>query len=320
MLQMYIYMINSLIMLILVIIMIMISVAFSTLFERKIMSLYHYRKGPNKISFIGLTQPMNDALKLIFKENLMILKVNYFIYLITPIFMLILTFLLWLLYPFYSNMMSFKLNILFFLCIMSMSVYSLMLSGWSSNTNFSMIGTIRSMAQSISYEVIFSIIILISILYTNSFNFKYLMYLNKFISMIYFLPIMFMYMYISMLAEINRTPFDLSESESELISGFNIEYSSKNFMFIFLAEYASILFMMMLITMMFLFNKLIQINFYLNLILLFFVTTWIRMTFPRMRYDKLMYLCWFYILPFTLLNFLMYLFIYKYTIELIIYN
>nr|AHX97864.1 NADH dehydrogenase subunit 1 [Xiphozele sp. QL-2014] len=318
MLQIKIYLLNSLFMLILVIIMNMIVVAFSTLFERKIMGLFHIRKGPNKMLFIGLSQPFNDALKLLSKELYKPLISNLFMYLITPYCMLMMNLLIWVIYPFYSNLIIYKFNMLLFLCIMSMSVYMLMFNGWVSNSNFTMIGAIRSIAQSISYEIIFSVIILILMIYINSFNFLMLLFLNKYCYLIFFFFNSSFFFLVSILAEINRTPFDLSESESELISGFNIEYGSKNFVFIFLAEYSSIMFMMMMFNMLFMFISM-NMFFYINMILLFFIITWIRMTFPRMRYDNLMFMCWLYLLPFILLNFIYYVML-KYNLDMYLYN
>nr|AHA52535.1 NADH dehydrogenase subunit 1 [Homolobus sp. QL-2013] len=311
--QIKIYLLSSMIMLILVIIMILITVAFFTLFERKIMALFHYRKGPNKISLVGMFQPFSDALKLFFKEFFFSKKSNFFYYIISPMLMLLLSMSLWLIYPFTNNLILFKLNSLYIISMISMGVYGLMISGWSSNSSFSMIGSIRSIAQSISYEIIFSITMLIMLMMINSFNLNLLMMFNKnyFNKFLFFIPIIFIL--ISMLAEINRTPFDLSEGESELVSGFNVEYSSGKFILIFLAEYSSILFMMFLLSIFILYK--FNLFFFLFIILLIYLITWIRMTYPRIRYDKLMFLCWFFILPFSLINFLMYIIMYKYLLE-----
>nr|YP_010400424.1 NADH dehydrogenase subunit 1 [Cotesia flavipes]UQS76153.1 NADH dehydrogenase subunit 1 [Cotesia flavipes] len=298
------YLFNSMTMLIMVMIMNLISVAFLTLFERKIMGLFHYRKGPNKNSLMGIFQPFNDAIKLMNKEYFFPIKSSFYLYIISPSIMFILIMMIWMIYPFYTNLLMFDYSLLYFLCLMSMGVYSLILAGWSSNSSFSMIGSIRSIAQSISYEVVFSLVILIMLNNINTLNLFYLMNFNKFFnfSMIYF-PLM-MIMIISMLAEINRTPFDLSEGESELVSGFNIEYSSSKFILIFLSEYSSIIFMMMLFCFMFLLN--LNLMFYNKIILMIFFITWIRMTFPRMRYDYLMKFCWMYLLPLTLLLYMNY--------------
>nr|AHA52547.1 NADH dehydrogenase subunit 1 [Ichneutes sp. QL-2013] len=315
--QISIYFINSMIMLILVIIMKMISVAFLTLFERKIMGLFHYRKGPNKISVSGLLQPFSDAMKLMTKEFFYPMKSNFYLYLLSPMLMFLLIMMLWLLYPFYTNLVNFNLSTLFLLSIMSITVYSIMMSGWSSNSNLTLIGSIRSMAQSISYEVIFSINLLIFLMINNSMNFFSLKLIQYYMWMFMLCIPLSLILFLSLIAEINRTPFDLSEGESELVSGFNTEYSNSPFTLIFLAEYASLLFMMFLFNFLYLYNNLMNILFYLILMLLIFLITWIRMTFPRIRYDKLMYMCWFYFLPSILIFFMFMMLMFKYSTDLI---
>nr|APF47450.1 NADH dehydrogenase subunit 1 [Pholetesor sp. SNS-2016] len=314
MLQFSIYLINSLIMLMMVIMLNLISVAFLTLFERKIMGLFHYRKGPNKNSFIGILQPFNDAIKLINKEYFYPKKSSFYLYLLSPSLMFLLIMMLWLIYPFKSNLMMFENNLLYFLCLMSLSVYGLILAGWSSNSSFSMIGSMRSIAQSISYEVIFSISILIIIMNINSMNLFNLIKFNKFMNFfLMFLPLN-MIILTSMLAEINRTPFDLSEGESELVSGFNIEYSSSKFILIFLAEYSSMIFMMFLYCLIMMSSN-FNMFFYMKITLMILFITWIRMTLPRIRYDKLMKLCWSYLLPMTLILYLNYLINLKFNLD-----
>nr|APF47428.1 NADH dehydrogenase subunit 1 [Microgaster campestris] len=304
--QLIIYLINSIILLIMVIIINLISVAFLTLFERKIMGLFHYRKGPNKNSFFGIFQPFNDAIKLMNKEYFFPKKSSFYLYLMSPSMMFILIMMLWLIYPFKNNLLSFENNLLYYLCFMSLGVYGLILSGWSSNSSFSMIGSIRSIAQSISYEVTFSLSIITLMMNLNSMNLYYIMNYNKFMIFFFlFLPLNFI-MLTSMMAEINRTPFDLSEGESELVSGFNIEYSSSKFILIFLAEYSSLMFMMFLYCLIYMFNEL-NFLFYLKIMLMIFFITWIRMTYPRIRYDKLMKFCWMFMLPLTLILFMNYL-------------
>nr|WCB99528.1 NADH dehydrogenase subunit 1 [Meteorus sp. 1 XHS-2023a] len=318
--QMSFYMMCSMMMLFLVIILMMVSVAFLTLFERKIMGIFHYRKGPNKIGLTGFLQPFSDAMKLLSKEFFLPFKSNSIIYILSPMFMLILMILMWMIYPFFSNLLSFNLNTLFFLTIMSMGVYSLMLMGWSSNSSFSMLGAIRSIAQSISYEVIFAITLLIIMNMINSMNIFYLTKFSKFLILILlFYPISFILM-ISILAEINRTPFDLSEGESELVSGFNVEYGSSKFTLIFLSEYSSLLFMMFIFNLIFFNNNLLSFLFYMNLILMIFILTWIRVTLPRIRYDKLMFFCWFFLLPFSLINYSMYLTMVKLPMDLFFFS
>lgn len=287
---------------ILIIITTLIAVAFLTLFERKILRYIHYRKGPNKVGYFGLIQPFRDAIKLLTKEFFYPLKSNYIYYFFSPFIIFTLIISLWLIYPFYSNTWNWELNIFYFLCIISMGVYGLIISGWSSNSSFSILGSIRSIAQSISYEVVFSITLIIPFFIIESLNFYSCFYFNFFF--LTFWPSITI-LFFRILAEINRTPFDLSEGESELVSGFNIEYRSHGFVLIFLAEYASILLIIFLFRI---------INFQIFFLTIYFITIilryfiiWIRVTLPRIRYDFLIYFCWFYLLRYTLIIFLIYL-------------
>nr|AHX97876.1 NADH dehydrogenase subunit 1 [Proterops sp. QL-2014] len=309
MLQMLIYYYNSLIMLVLVIIIMLISVAFLTLYERKIMSIFHYRKGPNKLKLIGMMQPFSDAMKLLSKEFFYPLSSNLYMYMISPMIMFILISMLWLIYPFYVNMINFNFSILFFFVIISTGVYGLIFSGWSSNSFFSMLGSVRSIAQSISYEIIFSISFIIIFNMINSTNLFYLIFFNKYIMLNLLFYMIMMMIFVGMLAEINRTPFDLSESESELVSGFNVEYSSSKFVLIFLAEYSSLMFMMFIFSYVFFYMNLMNLFMYMFIVFMIFFITWIRISLPRIRYDKLMFFCWVYLLPMILILFIYFLFL-----------
>nr|YP_010411520.1 NADH dehydrogenase subunit 1 [Euurobracon yokahamae]UJJ81895.1 NADH dehydrogenase subunit 1 [Euurobracon yokahamae] len=317
-LQIKILILNNMMFLMLTLIMVLISVAFLTLFERKFLGFTHYRKGPNKISFLGFLQPFSDAMKLLTKEFFYPMKSNYYYYFMSPLIMFILIMMIWLIYPFKMNLFNWKLNTLYFLCMLSLSVYGLMLSGWSSNSSFSLLGSIRSIAQSISYEVIFSIALILCLILINSLNIYYLNFLQKYIWLIFMLWPLSMILFISILAEINRTPFDLSEGESELVSGFNTEYSSSFFVLIFLSEYASILFMSYFFNYIFFNMNLFNLIFYLNLIFFIFLIIWIRLTLPRIRYDFLMIFCWTYILPYTLILFIFLILLKKFPIDLIL--
>nr|YP_010600868.1 NADH dehydrogenase subunit 1 [Binodoxys communis]WAL07399.1 NADH dehydrogenase subunit 1 [Binodoxys communis] len=317
--QMMIYLMNISFMMLLVLVNILIAVAFLTLFERKILGYFHYRKGPNKVGFIGILQPFSDALKLMSKEFFYPLKSNFYFYLMSPMLMFLLILSLWLIYPFITNSSNMNFNFMFFLCMLSMGVYGLMISGWSSNNSFSMIGALRSIAQSISYEVTLSISMLIILMMINNINLNYLTMYQKYLMLFMMFSPPASMLFISMLAEINRTPFDLTEGESELVSGFNVEYSNSKFVLIFLAEYASIIFMMFIFTMMFL-SMNIKLMFYLTILFLVFLIIWIRITLPRIRYDNLMYFCWFYMLPTILILFIMYMIYMKYPLEMFFMN
>nr|YP_009732626.1 NADH dehydrogenase subunit 1 [Celypha flavipalpana]QHS71345.1 NADH dehydrogenase subunit 1 [Celypha flavipalpana] len=283
---------------------VLIGVAFLTLLERKVLGYIQIRKGPNKLGFMGILQPFSDAIKLFTKEQTYPMYSNYFAYYFSPVFSFFLSLLIWMVIPYYFNMISFSLGFLFFFCCTSMGVYMLMVAGWSSNSNFALLGGLRAVAQTISYEVSLALIMLSVIILIMDFN---LIKFTDYQLMIWF---MFVMMPLSLcwlsssLAETNRTPFDFAEGESELVSGFNIEYSSGGFALIFLAEYSSILFMSMLFVLMYMGGYNLSIFFYVKLVFISFFFIWVRGTLPRYRYDKLMYLAWKIYLPLSL-NFLM---------------
>nr|QKQ14774.1 NADH dehydrogenase subunit 1 [Coccidophilus cariba] len=286
---------------------VLISVAFLTLLERKVLGYIQIRKGPNKLGFLGIMQPFSDAIKLFSKEIIIPFMSNFFIYLISPIISLFLALFLWMSMPFFTYFLSFNFSILFFFCVSSLSVYCLMMSGWSSNSNYSLLGSLRSVAQTISYEVSMFLIMLSFLVMIGSLNLFDFMKYQKFIWMYFlFFPLSMMWL-VSSLAETNRTPFDFAEGESELVSGFNVEYSSGGFAFIFLAEYASILFMSMLSVLIFLGGNFYSFFFFLKLTFLSFFWIWVRGTLPRFRYDNLMNLSWKVYLPVSL-NYLLFYF------------
>nr|AND96177.1 NADH deshydrogenase subunit 1 [Tragiscus dimidiatus] len=282
------------------VIMVLIGLAFLTLMERKVLGYIQIRKGPNKVGFMGILQPFSDAIKLFSKEQTFPLMSNYLIYYLSPVFSLLLSLMLWLCMPFLTYLFNFNLSVLYFLCCSSLGVYTIMMAGWSSNSNYAMLGGLRAVAQTISYEVSLFLIFLSFLFLVSSLN---LMDFFKFQSLMWFmflcLPLCFMWV-ISSLAETNRTPFDFAEGESELVSGFNVEYSSGSFALIFLAEYSSILFMSMLCCLLFLGGNLKSIMFFIELVLMAFLWVWVRGTLPRYRYDKLMNLCWKSFLPVSL--------------------
>nr|AXS65820.1 NADH dehydrogenase subunit 1 [Staphylinoidea sp. 15 KM-2017] len=285
---------------------VLVGVAFLTLMERKLLGFIQIRKGPNKVGLMGLLQPFSDAIKLFSKESMIPSFSNYFIYYMSPIFNLFLSLMLWLCMPFMSFYMGFNYSVLFFLCISSLGVYSIMMAGWSSNSNYSLLGSLRSVAQTISYEVSLSLILIIYLLLLLSLHMLDFLVYQKNIWFIFMLMPISMIWVISSLAETNRTPFDFAEGESELVSGFNVEYSSGGFAMIFLAEYSSILFMSMLCCLIFLGGDLYSLLFFIKLSLMSFFWIWVRGSYPRFRYDKLMYLSWKSFLPISL-NFIIYM-------------
>nr|YP_010417504.1 NADH dehydrogenase subunit 1 [Junonia erigone]USF17559.1 NADH dehydrogenase subunit 1 [Junonia erigone] len=296
---------NILVGMLILIIGVLIGVAFLTLLERKVLGYIQIRKGPNKMGYMGLLQPFCDAIKLFSKEQVYLNYSNYLVYYFSPVMSFILSLMVWMLIPYMFNMIMFNLGILFFLCCTSIGVYTLMVAGWSSNSNYSLLGGLRAVAQTISYEVSMSLIMMSSIIMIMDFN------LMKFFDYQVMIWFMFMMMPLSLcflsslMAETNRTPFDFAEGESELVSGFNIEYSSGGFALIFLSEYSSILFMSLLFVIMYMGGYDLTLIFYLKLVFLSFFFIWVRGTLPRYRYDKLMYLCWKSYLPVSL-NFLLF--------------
>nr|UDF83729.1 NADH dehydrogenase subunit 1 [Vermiophis taishanensis] len=300
------YMMNILGSLILIIC-VMVSVAFLTLLERKVLGYIQIRKGPNKVGIIGIPQPFCDAIKLFTKEQTYPMMSNFISYYFSPIFSLFLSLLVWMCMPLFVKLYSFNLGLMFFLCCASLGVYTIMVAGWSSNSNYALLGGLRSVAQTISYEVSLALILMCFIFLISGFNLLMFFYYQQYLWFIIIsFPLSLMW-FASSLAETNRTPFDFAEGESELVSGFNVEYSSGGFALIFLAEYSSILFMSMLFSVIFLGGNIYDFTFYLKLVFISFLFIWARGTLPRFRYDKLMYLAWKSFLPLAL-NYLFFYF------------
>lgn len=289
----YYYLLINLFTIIIIIIIILISVAFFTLFERKMLSYIHKRKGPNKASLLGLTQPFADAVKLFSKEIIYSRKTIYSVYIIRPIIIIIISLIIWIIFPLNFKTIDIKFSILFILCCFSVSVYPVIIGGWSSKSNYSLIGAIRGLSQSISYEIRLRIIMLTPIILCETLRLSHFIdYQRKFNLIIWIFPV-FLIIYISRLAEVNRTPFDFIEGESELVSGFNVEYFGFRFAFIFLSEYSIIIWIRGLNVIIFIPN----INFIFFTLLLSYGIIWVRGSFPRIRYDELIFLCWKIFLP-----------------------
>nr|YP_009112543.1 NADH dehydrogenase subunit 1 [Paranephrops planifrons]CEK40193.1 NADH dehydrogenase subunit 1 [Paranephrops planifrons] len=279
---------------------VLVGVAFITLFERKVLGYIQIRKGPNKLGFLGLFQPFSDAVKLFVKEQTLPMMSNFLPYYLSPVFGLLISLILWMVFPYDLGLVNLDMGVLFFLCCLSLGVYPLMSAGWASNCKYSLLGSLRAVAQTISYEVSLALILLCYVFLVGSFNF---MELSNYQEMIWFFWLTFPLSMVwlgSCLAEMNRTPFDFAEGESELVSGFNTEYSSGGFVLIFMAEYTSILFMSGASVLLFFGGNLISLSFYLKLVLVSFIFIWVRGTLPRLRYDKLMYLAWKSFLPMSL--------------------
>nr|WQF69073.1 NADH dehydrogenase subunit 1 [Amblyomma nodosum] len=309
-------MLSSILFLILLI-MALISVAFFTLLERKIMGYCQIRKGPNKTGILGLFQPFSDALKLFSKEMNFMFYLNLLIYLISPIMSIFMMLLMWLIFYYKSNLMNLNLSLIFFLCISSMSSYSILLGGWSSNSKYSLIGAYRSFAQIISYEVSMAMLLISLTLMTGSYSMLSFLTLQEKFKIFTGMTMIFIVWMTILFAETNRTPFDLSESESELVSGFNIEYGSWLFAMIFMSEYGMIILVSLLTNYTF-FGVMNLSNLMTLLIMILFII--IRSTYTRFRYDKLMMMAWKTVLPSTIffffcMMFMHYTFLYSFCIK-----
>nr|YP_097168.1 NADH dehydrogenase subunit 1 [Aneides hardii]AAU20605.1 NADH dehydrogenase subunit 1 [Aneides hardii] len=286
---------------------VLLAVAFLTLLERKILGYMQLRKGPNIVGPMGLLQPIADGLKLFIKEPIRPATSSQTMFLLMPTMALTLSMLIWVPLPLPNMFSSLNLGILFMLALSSLAVYSILGSGWSSNSKYALIGALRAVAQTISYEVTLGLILLCLILMTGGFM---LLNFNTTQEYLWFLvpawPMATMW-FISTLAETNRAPFDLTEGESELVSGFNVEYAGGPFALFFLAEYANILMMNVLSTILFLgttfhhlYPELSTINLITKASMLSILFLWIRASYPRFRYDQLMHLVWKNFLPITI--------------------
>nr|YP_010567829.1 NADH dehydrogenase subunit 1 [Noturus leptacanthus]UZC55470.1 NADH dehydrogenase subunit 1 [Noturus leptacanthus]UZC55483.1 NADH dehydrogenase subunit 1 [Noturus leptacanthus] len=286
---------------------ILLAVAFLTLIERKVLGYMQLRKGPNVVGPYGLLQPIADGIKLFIKEPIRPSTSSPILFLITPMLALTLALMLWIPMPLPHAMTDLNLGMLFILALSSLAVYSILGSGWASNSKYALIGALRAVAQTISYEVSLGLILLSIIIFTGGFT---LQMFNTTQETIWLLiptwPLAAMW-YISTLAETNRAPFDLTEGESELVSGFNVEYAGGPFALFFLAEYANILLMNTLSAILFLgathllnTPDLTSINIMTKATLLSMLFLWVRASYPRFRYDQLMHLVWKNFLPLTL--------------------
>lgn len=284
----------------LLVVFVIVRVAFLTLLERKVLGLIQIRKGPNKIGIFGILQPFCDAIKLFTKEQILPYFSNSFVYYFSPIFSLFLSLLIWFCLPFLVKLYSFSLGVLFFFCCIRFGVYIVILAGWSSNSLYALLGSLRAIAQTISYEVALVIMLIRVLFLINRFNLIYFeIFQIKIWFIILFFPIGIIWL-ISSLAETNRTPFDFAEGESELVSGFNVEYGAGGFALIFLAEYARILFISALFSLLFLGSNLLSFFFFLKLTFISFLFIWVRGAYPRYRYDKLINIAWKSYLPIVL--------------------
>nr|YP_004300370.1 NADH dehydrogenase subunit 1 [Gallinula chloropus]ADZ10825.1 NADH dehydrogenase subunit 1 [Gallinula chloropus] len=286
---------------------ILLAVAFLTLIERKILSYMQARKGPNIVGPFGLLQPIVDGVKLFTKEPIRPSTSSPLLFVTTPILALLLALTIWTPLPLPFPLADLNLGFLFLLAMSSLAVYSILWSGWASNSKYALIGALRAVAQTISYEVTLAIILLSTILLSGNYTLTTLITTQEPLYLIFSSWPLAMMWYISTLAETNRAPFDLTEGESELVSGFNVEYAAGPFALFFLAEYANIMLMNTLTIILFLNPSFLNTPMELyptilatKTLLLSSGFLWIRASYPRFRYDQLMHLLWKNFLPLTL--------------------
>nr|YP_009678959.1 NADH dehydrogenase subunit 1 [Polypedates megacephalus]QDK58665.1 NADH dehydrogenase subunit 1 [Polypedates megacephalus] len=284
---------------------ILLAVAFFTLIERKVLGYMQHRKGPNKVGPFGLLQPIADGVKLFIKEPVQPATAAQMLFILTPTLALILAMIMWAPFPMPTPQSDITMSILFILAVSSLTVYTILGSGWASNSKYALIGSLRAVAQTISYEVTMALIILCSIFLAGGFTLSIFNVTQQHLWLLLPLWPLALMWYITTLAETNRAPFDLTEGESELVSGFNVEYASGPFALFFLAEYANILMMNTLSTILFLgaamlMKTLSTIFLMLKASSMSIYFLWIRASYPRFRYDQLMHLAWKNFLPITI--------------------
>lgn len=272
-------------------------VALFTLLERKLLSFTQNRKGPNKVGIVGIIQPFADASKLFSKNSSLPMKRNYKIYLYSAIFFFFVPLAFLFVKPFKWGLGNIK-SIFFIIALFSLSVYGSIISGWASNSKYSLLGSIRRVAQTLSYELILRTLFLFLSLYSLRI---YVIFFTRLDSSCFFsLAVLIVYLILTLIIEVNRTPFDLAECESELVSGFNVEYGRVEFSLIFLGEN------IIVVVRSYIFATLFYDEWFSLFFIFYFI--WLRASFPRVRFDSLIILCWLMLLPFSInrltLNFL----------------
>lgn len=291
---------------------ILLAVAFMTIIERKVLAAMQRRVGPNKVGYYGVLQPFADALKLVVKETVVPAQATVSLFYLAPIITLVFSLLGWGVIPFGAGLTisDFSMGILYTLAISSIGIYGTLFAGWSANSKYAFLGSLRSTAQMISYELVLSSAILTVIMLTGSFNITAIIENQEAIWYVVPLLPVFIVFFISALAETNRTPFDLPEAESELVAGFFTEHSGMIFVFFFLGEYCSIVLMSSLTAILFFggynmpelfindtFVNLQSIVLGIKTCAFCFLFVWFRATLPRLRYDQLLVFCWTGMLP-----------------------
>jgi len=297
-----------------IVIPVMLSVAYLTLAERKVIGAMHLRKGPNVVGPFGLLQPIADGVKLFLKETIIPAGANRGVFVLAPCVTFILALVAWAVIPFDAGMVLADINvgILYLFAISSLGVYGILMAGWASNSRYAFLGAMRSAAQMVSYEVSMGFIIITVLLCVGSLNLSDIVEAQKTVWFVVPLFPMAVIFFISTLAETNRHPFDLPEAEAELVAGYNVEYSAMTFALFFLGEYANMILMAGMTSVLFLGGWLPPVDvapfnwlpgpiwFALKIAFCLFIFLWVRATFPRYRYDQLMRLGWKVFLPISL--------------------
>ncbi len=297
-----------------IVIPVMISVAYLTYFERRVIGFMQSRIGPNRVGFFGLLQPIADALKLLFKEIILPEKSNNFLFFLAPLLSLAPALAAWAVIPFDFEMVLADINagLLYVLAMTSIAVYGVIIAGWASNSKYAFLGSLRSAAQIVSYEIAMGFTLVGVLMCANSLNLgEIVMAQQGGISQWYCWPLfpLFITYFISAVAETNRAPFDVAEGESEIVAGFHVEYSGMAFALFFLAEYANMILVSILAVIMFLGGWMSPFSFMSDgifwllakVVFVLFFFLWFRATFPRYRYDQIMRLGWKVFIPLTLI-------------------
>ena len=293
---------------------VLVSVAYLTLAERKVMAAMQMRRGPNVVGPFGLLQPFADALKMLMKETIIPTGANRILFIVAPLLTMTLAMIAWAVIPVNDGWAIADINvgILYLFAISSLGVYGIVIAGWASNSKYAFLGAMRSAAQMVSYEVSMGFVMVTVLLCAGSLNLTAIVHAQE--RVWFFIPLfpMFIVFFISILAETNRAPFDLPEGESEIVGGFHVEYGAITFGLFFLGEYANMILMSAMTSILFLGGWLSPIPFapftwvpgpvwfILKICLVLFMFVWVRATFPRFRYDQLMRLGWKVFLPLSL--------------------